>query len=623
MAEGIRQNITAMSAVVNLYIEGKVIPTEFLVLPEAKGNKTLLGRDFLNAAGIVLDVQGGKWYFFENPRKQCEFFKKPLEEIAISAFELREDEVTYEIADPANPDQVLGTYHISALKDYHESGVERDTGPVAPLRKRGRPKKLPPGSELRRQQNQRGSLYLRFVLEGLLDSYRYIVFAHPDIIAKHYSLCKFYSTSVQNMSIEIQIFSERELSVFPPHKVRGMKVLDRDAFRKEVSVPFLLVTFDIFGEVVELLKQRDCLLDIDNLQPVQDIGKDKIILLNPDLSEEKLLFLSQCIHTFDVSNVSWRRITVTYENWNAQEILKAILPINTNNKTTIYSITGHIIHVCIKPELKDFKYVIGQVLLDKHPNIRTVIYKVPIIEDKFHNLSFELLAGVPEYEILVKEKNFQYAFDFSKVLWNPPLVKEREQIFKKIESGDLVYDVFADVGKYAIPLAGRKCHVHANDINPDSYKWLCHNVNLNKVTQYIHTYNLDEKGFIQTIVKNGLIDFWSRENNNSRVHVLLNLPSCAIDFLETFKGLFSENLLKVGVMPIINCYFYPKKGETYKYTIDKYFDDEAKKSLKISVIRLVKAKSVLFRATYKLTKKTLFLDFGEPPAKKLKCGDEN
>ncbi|GFS65170.1 uncharacterized protein NPIL_248131, partial [Nephila pilipes] len=92
MADGIRQTITALSAVVNLYIEGKVIPTEFLVLPEAKGNKTLLGRDFLNAAGTVLDVQGGKWYFAEYPRKQYEFFKKPLEEIAISAFELREDE---------------------------------------------------------------------------------------------------------------------------------------------------------------------------------------------------------------------------------------------------------------------------------------------------------------------------------------------------------------------------------------------------------------------------------------------------------------------------------------------------------------------------------------------------
>ncbi|GFS52166.1 hypothetical protein NPIL_194471 [Nephila pilipes] len=65
--------------------------------------------------------------------------------------------VKYEIADPTNPDQVLGTY-ISALKDYHEPGVERDTRHLAPLRKRVSPMKLPPGSVPRRQRNQNGSL---------------------------------------------------------------------------------------------------------------------------------------------------------------------------------------------------------------------------------------------------------------------------------------------------------------------------------------------------------------------------------------------------------------------------------------------------------------------------------
>ncbi|GFU04449.1 retrovirus-related Pol polyprotein from transposon 17.6 [Trichonephila clavipes] len=92
MADGIRQTIMTLSTVVDLYIEDKVIATEFLVLPEAKGNKTLLGLDFLNAAGIVLDVQGGKWHFSGNPRKQYKFFKKTLEDIKLSAFELREDE---------------------------------------------------------------------------------------------------------------------------------------------------------------------------------------------------------------------------------------------------------------------------------------------------------------------------------------------------------------------------------------------------------------------------------------------------------------------------------------------------------------------------------------------------
>ncbi|GFY15942.1 hypothetical protein TNCV_1285871 [Trichonephila clavipes] len=68
MADGIRQTIMALSTVVDLYIEGKVIPTEFIVLPDAKGNKTLLGLDFLNAAGTVLDIRGGKWHFSGNPR---------------------------------------------------------------------------------------------------------------------------------------------------------------------------------------------------------------------------------------------------------------------------------------------------------------------------------------------------------------------------------------------------------------------------------------------------------------------------------------------------------------------------------------------------------------------------
>ncbi|GFU27072.1 retrovirus-related Pol polyprotein from transposon 297 [Trichonephila clavipes] len=92
MADGIRQTIMALSTVVDLYIEGKVTAKEFLALPDAKGNKTLLGLYFLNAAGIVLDVQGGKWHFSGNPRKQYKFFKKTLEDITLSAFELRKDE---------------------------------------------------------------------------------------------------------------------------------------------------------------------------------------------------------------------------------------------------------------------------------------------------------------------------------------------------------------------------------------------------------------------------------------------------------------------------------------------------------------------------------------------------
>ena len=54
---------------------------------------------------------------------------------------------TFEIANPNEPDKILGKYHVSALKPYQErkqfQTSDRVT-PVAPLKKRGRPKRVIP-----------------------------------------------------------------------------------------------------------------------------------------------------------------------------------------------------------------------------------------------------------------------------------------------------------------------------------------------------------------------------------------------------------------------------------------------------------------------------------------------
>ncbi|KAF8794855.1 hypothetical protein HNY73_002777 [Argiope bruennichi] len=61
---------------------------------------------------------------------------------------------TYDIADPAKPDEVLGTYHNSALRAY-ELPVARDSGIVSPLRRCGRPKKFCADSSPRRRASLR------------------------------------------------------------------------------------------------------------------------------------------------------------------------------------------------------------------------------------------------------------------------------------------------------------------------------------------------------------------------------------------------------------------------------------------------------------------------------------
>ncbi|GFR16028.1 retrovirus-related Pol polyprotein from transposon opus [Trichonephila clavata] len=52
---------------VMIEIEGRSVLTRFIILPKAKGNRNLLGTDFLNSAGLVLDVKNACWYFWDNP----------------------------------------------------------------------------------------------------------------------------------------------------------------------------------------------------------------------------------------------------------------------------------------------------------------------------------------------------------------------------------------------------------------------------------------------------------------------------------------------------------------------------------------------------------------------------
>ncbi|GFV76273.1 retrovirus-related Pol polyprotein from transposon 17.6 [Trichonephila clavipes] len=77
LADGRTQTTEILTTSVDISIQGKVIPTELLILKNARGNRTLLGLDFLTAAGIVLDLQRKQWYFFETSHRKYNFVKAP------------------------------------------------------------------------------------------------------------------------------------------------------------------------------------------------------------------------------------------------------------------------------------------------------------------------------------------------------------------------------------------------------------------------------------------------------------------------------------------------------------------------------------------------------------------
>ena len=60
-------------------------------------------------------------------------------------------------------------------------------------------------------------------------------------------------------------------------------------------------------------------------------------------------------------------------------------------------------------------------LLDKLPQVQTVVSKTGIIDNTFRNFQMEVLAGEDNMVTTAKENGVKFSLDFSKVYWNPRL----------------------------------------------------------------------------------------------------------------------------------------------------------------------------------------------------------
>ncbi len=89
------------------------------------------------------------------------------------------------------------------------------------------------------------------------------------------------------------------------------------------------------------------------------------------------------------------------------------------------------------------------------------------------------------------ESNCRFTFDFSQVYWNSRLHPEHDRIVKLLDPSDILADVFAGVGPFAIPAAKLGCGIFANDLNPNSAKYLSQNVVNNNVSIHATQENID------------------------------------------------------------------------------------------------------------------------------------
>ncbi|KAF9116166.1 tRNA(m(1)G37)methyltransferase [Mortierella sp. AM989] len=351
----------------------------------------------------------------------------------------------------------------------------------------------------------------------------------------------------------------------PPVLQRGLTTLDRALFRTTISVMALRIPANLDGA-----------------------------------SEKTKEFIRE--RTLDLTKTE---LTIEYDHWTADEVLRTILPEDIIDEApSSFTTVGHIAHMNLKDEYLPYKHLIGQVIMDKNPNLRTVVNKTDSIDTTFRFFKMELLAGEDNMIAEVRESGCRFKLDFSQVYWNSRLHTEHERLVKMFSATDAVCDVMAGVGPFAMPAAKKGCMVYANDLNPVSYASMLDNKVLNKIDSNLHIYNMDGREFIRKavedleksgyktpppapVVKKGKkgaakdstvvapapapvapVSIPTTNSFKTFDHFVMNLPASAIEFLDAFRGLFKGRESDIPEpkkqLPMIHCHCFSKSEDPEK-----------------------------------------------------------
>lgn len=267
-------------------------------------------------------------------------------------------------------------------------------------------------------------------------------------------------------------------------------------------------------------------------------------------------------------------------------------------------------------------------LLDKNsPQIKTVVNKTNTIHDIFRFFKMEVIAGENNLYTSVKQDGCIFEFDFSKVYWNSRLQTEHSRLVELFDSDDVVCDMFAGVGPFAIPAAKKGCTIYGNDLNPASYEALLKNAKLNRVEDKIHAFNMDGRDFVRKMVQLSFPPTSSsssssstdqgRQGNASKIlkpftHVVMNLPASAVEFVDVFQGLYSAH--RQATLPMIHCYCFSKSqspGEDAKEQVERKLGSSLTSQCSVHCVRDVAPKKVMVCVSFKLPESVAFADISE------------
>ena len=145
----------------------------------------------------------------------------------------------------------------------------------------------------------------------------------------------------------------------------------------------------------------------------------------------------------------------------------------------------------------------------------------------------------------------------------------------------------------------------ANDLNPNSYKYLLQNALGNKVNHKLSAFCLDAREFLNSFLNTKRTEEVKIENNLESPpfeslpatfdHLYMNLPMDAVEFLDVLKGNFDRNVWKK--MPLVHVYSFSKVADAKQILLSRIhqvlggFDED---SIRIVQVRDISPRKFMF-----------------------------
>ncbi|KAF3056379.1 tRNA (guanine(37)-N1)-methyltransferase [Daldinia childiae] len=403
----------------------------------------------------------------------------------------------------------------------------------------------------------------------------------------------------------------------PPTIRSAFGVLDRSLFSKTVNLAAAAIADKKKISVWrQKLQSEDTLLALERIpgvvtHPDQTLAAQgtKCLLLNPkvkaEVPETWTSSLQDGVASKEIGIVPYN-LSLDYDYWSYEDVMKSLLPPDLRDEHDGipggFNQAGHVAHMNLREAFLPYKKLIAEVILDKNPAVKTVINKVANVgtESEFRTFAYEVLAGPDDLNVEVRENDCLFRFDYSKVYWNSKLEGEHRRVVNIFRPGEVVCDVMAGIGPFAVPAGKKEVFVWANDYNPESYRYMDENIKRNKVHQYVRPFNQDGRTFIREaadlvyaastkgeyVVSGPSRKLRRSQHPNSNTtdksmpnpkpkhtpipptisHFVMNLPASAITFLSHFRGLYAarEELFIPHTstkLPMVHVYCFAAKAD--------------------------------------------------------------